>query len=242
MRLKDMIISKRAIRHAILASAAVIAVAILPCCFGGPEEIPAGSWRYALLLNGNPVGKAVVSSRSDGSNQVTETELTMKAGDVTNISRQIVTETREFHPVKLETYNKIITGGKTQNIDTIAKFVGSRVELESGGEKTVYEISREFRLDGNYVLAMLMKGGFEKGMAVDTYIYEPSIDPEIPVLMKTRVKGRETIELRGKKYSAFHVVQYIERFKSFDMYLDGNGVLLKADITMLNMNIRLERE
>ena len=241
-RLKDMIISKPAIRNCILVLATVLAAVVASGCFGTSGDVPAGSWRYGLLLNGNPVGTAVISSRSEGDFYVTEMELTMKAGTVTNISRQIVTETRNFVPVKLETYNKIITGDKTQNIDTVATFKGNRVELESGGEKTVYEISRDFRLDGNYVRAMLMKGNFEKGLSVDTYIYEPSIDPEIPVLMKTRIRGRENIEVKGKHYSAIRVAQYIERFKSFDMYLDGNGILIKADITMLNMNIRLERE
>lgn len=211
-------------------------------CFNAPGEIPSGTWNYALLINGNRVGRAVISSRVEGVNHVTTTELTMKAGSITNVSKQIVTETKEFFPVKLESYNRIVTGERTQDINTVATFNGRKVELVSSGEKSVVEIDRDFRLEGHYLLSRLIQGKFEKGMMVESWIYEPSIDPEAPVLMKARVAGRETVSINGKDHAAIRVVEYIAKFKSFDMFLDESGALLKADLTMLNMNIQLVRE
>ncbi len=232
-------------RTPVRVPAVFILLALLPFiigCFNPPRELPNGSWKYALLLNGIRVGEAAVSSRAEGNNLVSTMELTMKAGAVTNISRQIVTETRDFRPLKLETYNKIITGKVIQEIDTVAVFNGRKVELVEGGEKRSFEIDRDFYLEGNYILDRLIKGGFEKGMAVEAYIYEPSIDPEVPVLMKARVVGRETITIGGARHDAIRVVEYIEKFKSFDMFIDDKGVLLKAELTMLNLNIQLVRE
>jgi hypothetical protein len=211
-------------------------------CFNAPGGIPSGTWNYALLINGNRVGSAVISSRTEGANYVTSTELTMKAGSITNISKQIITETKEFVPVKLESYNRIVTGERAQEINTVATFNGRKVELASGGEKSVIETDRDFRLEGHYILSRLIQGGFRKGMTVESWIYEPSIDPEAPVLIKARVAGRENVSIGGKDHAAIRVVEYIAKFKSFDMFLDGSGALLKADLTMLNMNIQLVRE
>jgi len=237
-----MITSRNSTVRIFAASMALPAMIFIAGCFNPPRELPAGTWKYALLLNGHRVGNAVVSSRTEGDAFITSTELTMKAGAVTNISRQVVTETKDFRPVKLETYNRIITGAATQEINTVATFNGRKVELVTGGEKRTFEIDREFRLEGSYMMDRLIRGGFEKGMTVESYIYEPSIDPEAPVLMKARVVGRETIELGGRRHDAIRVVEYIAKFKSFDMFIDGEWALLKAELTMLNMNIQLLRE
>ena len=223
-------------------AACLLALLATAGCFNAPGGIPSGTWNYALLINGNRVGRAVIASRIEGDNYVTSTELTMKAGSITNVSKQIITETKEFVPVKLESYNRIVTGERTQDINTIAVFKGRKVEIVSGEEKSTVEIGRDFRLEGHYILSQLIQGKFRKGMDVESWIYEPSIDPEAPVLIKARVAGRENVSIGGKDHAAIRVIEYIAKFKSFDMFLDESGALLKADLTMLNMNIQLVRE
>ncbi|HPA72193.1 MAG TPA: hypothetical protein PKY31_07990 [Spirochaetota bacterium] len=239
-----MIISRHNRAVSITMCAAVLAFSIMGAagCFNVPGKLPSGTWNYALLINGNRVGTAVISFRAEGDALVSTTELTMKAGAVTNVSKQIVTETKDFRPVKLESYNRIVTGSGTQEINTVAVFNGRKVELVTGSEKTTFEIDRDFRLEGNFMLSQLIMGKFKKGMIVESWIYEPSIDPETPVLMKARVEGRENVLIGGRELAAVRVIEYIARVKSFDMFIDEKGVLLKADLTMLNTNIQLVRE
>ncbi len=221
----------------------VIAIALfLGTCTKAPSAIPSGSWQYALYLNGSRVGSASITQSHESGRYVTSTEMTMKAGEVTSISRTIITETENFTPVKYETYNKIIKGSMVQNIDTAAEFSGKKVKLTAGTSIQEIELEKDVKLEGNYFLSKLIEAGFKKDTKIEHYIYEPAIDPEIPILMKVYVVGRETIAIGEKTYQSFHVIEYIEKFKSFDMYLDEKGVLLKAELTMLNMNIQLVRE
>lgn len=220
----------------------MVALFLIGACAKSPSALPAGSWNYALYLNGNRVGTAVISNLRDKGQHVTITEMTMKAGEVISVSKQIITETENFTPVKYETYNKIIKGSMVQNIDTVAEFFGKKVKLTAGTSTQEIELARDFKLEGNYFISKLIESGFKKDMKVEAYIYEPAIDPEMPILMKAYVLGRETVKIGDKTHQAFHVIEYIEKFKSFDMYLDEQGVLLKAELTMLNMQIQLIRE
>lgn len=220
----------------------IATILLVAACSRTPAALPSGSWRYALYLNGNRVGSASIVNLRENGRYITITEMTMKAGEVTSISKQIITETENFTPVKYETYNKIIKGNLTQDIDTVAEFSGKKVKLTAGTSTQEIELERDFKLEGNYFLSKLIEAGFKKDTKVEAYIYEPAIDPEMPILMKAYVLGRETVKIGEKTYHAFHVIEYIEKFKSFDMYLDEQGALLKAELTMLNMNIQLVRE
>ncbi len=215
---------------------------LVGACSRTPAAIPLGSWNYALYLNGNRVGLASIANLRENGRYITITEMTMKSGEVTSISKQIITETENFAPIKYETYNKIIKGNFTQNIDTVAEFSGKKVKLVTGMSVQELELDRDFKLEGNYFYSKLIEAGFKKGTKLKTYIYEPAIDPEMPILMKVYVLGRETVKIGEKNHQAFHVIEYIEKFKSFDMYLDEKGILLKAELTMLNMQIQLVRE
>jgi hypothetical protein len=220
----------------------IATVMLVFACAKRPAALPSGTWNYALYLNGNKVGSAAISNVHEGGHRVSIIEMTMKAGEVESVSKQIITETTDFKPVKYETYNIIIKGNIVQNINTVATFEGKKVKLSADNSVQEIEIERDFKLEGNYMLAKLIEGKFDKGLKVESYIYEPAIDPEIPVLMKAYVVGNESVTIAGKRYDAVHVIEYIEKFKSFDMYLDGQGALLKAELTMLNMNIQLVRE
>ena len=59
----------------------------------------------------------------------------MDAGYIQNTSRQIITETLDFKPVKLELYNKTIQNGQMSEMKTIATFTGNRVDLDTGEAK-----------------------------------------------------------------------------------------------------------
>lgn len=215
---------------------------ILCACTKTPSAIPTGEWNYVLFVNKSRVGTAKISNTRDDGKYITTTEMTMKVGDITHVAKQIITETIDFVPIKYETYNKIIKGNLVQNINTIAEIFGKKITLTTDSSTQKIEIEKDFKLEGNYFLAQFIAGGFKNGMKVEAYIYEPAMDPEEPVLLKAMVAGRETITIGEKKYSAIRIIEYIEKFKSFDMFLDEQGVLLKAEITMLNMQIEFVRE
>ena len=125
---------------------------VIPCvaCADSPRAIPTGSWNYALLINGVRAGSAVISNRKEGETYVITSELDMDIAGMRNVSRQVVTETTAFTPVKLETSNRIKSAAGWKDIQTTALFRGAEVELRSGGRSTRVTLPGEFVLDGNY--------------------------------------------------------------------------------------------
>lgn len=208
-------------------------------CTRTPAQIPTGQWTYTLFVNGFDSGRAVVTNRIEGVNWVSSTELTIGMGDISNVSKQIVTETLDFKPVKLESRNRIITGGKVQSIDTITVFRGREAEITFGKDKAVHKIGKDFILEGNYILAKLIEGKFREGMEVEANIYDPTIELEEPILVKAKVMGYETVPVGPRRERLLHVTESIEAVKSIDLYLDENGILRKGVIQMLNMTMEL---
>lgn len=211
-------------------------------CYRTPERVPSGTWSYRLLLNGNEVGSAVMSNRREGNRYVSVSELRMKAGHVVNESRQEVTESLDFKPQKLETHNKIIMAGNVQTIDTVAEFSGRTVKLTMGSDVTTVTLDRDVVLDGNYFLAAMIKNGFRENTRLAVYIYDPSIEIETPILLTSKVMGKKMITVNNETFPCIHVVDTIENIKSFDRYIDGDGVLVKAVLNMLNLTVELERK
>ncbi|HDP81430.1 MAG TPA: hypothetical protein ENN21_11365 [Spirochaetes bacterium] len=211
-------------------------------CAKTPGAVPAGSWTYDLLVNGASVGEAVLSNKKEDGRYIMVSELKMGTGDTVNISRQTLTETLDFKPVRLETRNIIITGAKRQEIDTVALFRGREVEITMGGHRTVITLKDDFVLDGNYFLSEFIRNGFREGTEIKGRIYDPSIELETPIAVTARVVGWETVEVAGKKQKLLHIVQSLEQVKSADSYMDEDGVMVKALIQMLNLNIELVRK
>ena len=210
-------------------------------CSKRPEKIPTGRWNYKLYVNASEVGTAVISNSFKDGRYISSTEMTMKTGDVVNMTRQIVTETADFKPLRLETYNRIDQGGKSQRIDTVALFKGRTVELTTGAGKKTLLLEKDFILEGNYFLAKLIEGKFRKGLELKADIYDPAIELEEPIPLKVLCLGRETIEIFGKSRTVYHISETIEGIKGIDLYFDEEGVLLKGVIIMLNLAIELVR-
>lgn len=228
--------------HSIRALAAVLAVAALSgACFRPPVRVPTGSWNYTLLLNGSEAGSAVISNElRDGCYRSTM-ELTMRAGSVTNVSWQEVVETADFRPVRLTTRNRIITPASVQEINTTAEFSGRTVRLDTGDQRSEITLQRDVVLDGNYFLSSLIDREFAEGSHVEAYVYDPSIEMDGPILLKSRVGGRTLVNVGGETFTAIRLNHSIENVKNMESYIDSDGVLLKAVIVMLNMHIELVR-
>jgi hypothetical protein len=207
-----------------------------------PSEIPSGTWNYKLLVNDSPVGSATLSNRREKDTYVITSDLLMTVGDVKNSSKQIVTETLDFKPLKIETYNRTTQGAMVQNVDTVAIIQGRNVEVQAGRLKTRVTLDRDFILDGNYIMSWLIAGKFKEGMHLRAYIYDPSIEVDRVIPISTRLLGRETVTIGGKPMRLYHVIQSLESVKSADSYLDEQGILFKAVIRMLNLKIELVRE
>jgi hypothetical protein len=211
-------------------------------CRKGAEEIPSGTWNYRLLVNGAPIGRAVVTNKIVNNNWVSTTNMEMDAGYVKNTSRQIITETLEFKPVKMETYNRTIQNGQVSEVRTIATFNGSKVELETGEGKSTITISKPFILEGNYFMKELIRNEFKAGTIIRNHVYEPSVDTEEPVLVLVKVLGREDVSINGKTRNLIHLGFSIENLKNIDSYIDNDGITRKTVITMLNNRLELVLE
>jgi len=183
-----------------------------------------------------------MSNRREGNSYVSTSELQMKAGQVMNVSRQEVTESLDFRPQKLETHNKIIMAGAVQRIDTVAEFSGRTVKLTMGSDISTVTLDRDVVLDGNYFIDAMIKHGFKKNTKLEAYIYDPSIEIESPILLTSKVMGKKMITVNNETFPCIHIVDTIENIKSFDRYIDGNGVLVKAVLNMLNLTVELERK
>lgn len=221
---------------------AVILLVAACACRKGASEIPTGTWKYRLLVNGAAIGKAVVTNAIVSNRYVSTTEMEMDAGYVTNRSRQIITETLDFKPVKLELYNKTIQNGQESEVKTIAVFTGNKVELDTGEGKSTMTITKPFILEGNYFMKELIKSEFKTGTIIRNYIYEPSVDTEEPVLVLVKVLGRVDVAIKGKSRSLIHLGFSIENLKNIDSYIDDDGITQKTIITMLNNRLELVLE
>lgn len=207
-----------------------------------PEKIPMGRWEYALMINGVTVGSAVISNSQTEKHYISETEMKMKAGKITNISRQVVTETKDFKPVKLEINNSIHFNNTSQKIVTRALFNENAIELDSMGKKSRISVKEPFVIDGNYFINKLIKNRFKEGYSVSSRIYEPSMEPDETIGVTVKVMGIEKVEKNEKKIELIHIVQSIDNFKSIDIYLNFDCIMEKAVIKMLNNRIELIRE
>ncbi len=208
-------------------------------CSKGATEIPTGTWKYTLLVNGAAIGRAVASNKISGGQYVSTMKMEMDAGYIKNSSRQIITETLDFKPVRLELYNKTIQNGQESEVKTVAVFKGKTVDLDTGETKTTVTIDRPFILEGNYFMKELIRNEFRKGTVIRNHIYEPSVDTEEPVLVLVKVLGREDVRIKGKTRNLIHLGFSIENLKNIDSYIDDDGITWKTVITMLNNRLEL---
>ena len=204
-----------------------------------PTAIATGTWHYTLLMNGVKIGTAVTSTQKKENQIRSEVEMTMELGAVKNRTRQIITETTDFRPLKLEIYNDIINGDKVQKVATIAEVKGKEIHLSTGGHSAKVKITKDFVFDGTYFMSRLIAAGFKEGTRVSSYLYEPTFEVEEPILVSVTMAGRERVTINGKSRNLIHLVQVIENFKNIDIYIDDNGVAQKAVILMLNNKIEL---
>ncbi len=207
-----------------------------------PGTIPMGRWEYMLLINGVRVGSAVISASQTEKHYISETEMTMKVGKILNRSHQVVTETKEFRPVKLEINNSVNFNNSSQKIVTTALFKGNEIQIVTMGKKSTIKVTDPFVIDGNYFMSKLIKNRFREGYTVSSRIFEPSIEPEETINVTVKVVGIEKVESGGKITDVIHIIQSLDTFKSVDTYINFEGVMEKAVIRMLNNRFELIRK
>lgn len=220
-----------------------LAIIITASCSSTPVQIPEGTWNYDLLVNGVKAGRAVFSNTSSGDNFILKSEMYLNMGTIENKSVQIITETKQFKPVKLEVYNTVTdtSGTGTQEINKTAVFNGGEVTLKTGDYESKFKLKEPFVLDGNFFFNELLKNKFKTGIIIKGYIYEPSVEIDTPILVLVETKGIETVQVGNKSLKLLHIKQRVEKLKSMDMYLNENGVTEKIVIKMLNNIFELVR-
>ncbi len=204
-----------------------------------PKDIPTGKWDYKLNVNGRTAGTASMTNQKKDGKYITSSEFKMSIEGVNTVTRESITETLDFKPVRLESYNKIESGKNLHESIIKASFDGRKVEVTANNKKNTYHIKKHFILDGNYTLSKLIAGKFKTGMEVKAQIYHPSIELEDPIFVKTSVIGVEGVEINGRHEKLMHVAQSVEEIKSIDIYFGNDGVVKKILIQMLNLKIEL---
>ena len=217
-----------------------ILISLQPSCGKKPDGIASGTWNYRLLVNGLEIGSASVSNTIKNNYYVNETKMEMSVAQVKNTTHQIITETKNFKPVKYEVYNTIINEKERHKIDTVAEFTGNTVKLTRDGETITQKISTPFILDGNYFMNEMIKQKFKQGLKISARIYDPALEPSEPVNVCIKVLGKETITINNNEVSCIHINQIIENLKSIDIYLNNRGITQKAVISMLNNKFELQ--
>jgi hypothetical protein len=221
--------------------AILLLLVIIPAasCRRGIDAVPTGTWKYRLLVNGADIGNAVITSELKNGMYISTTVMEMDAGYIRNSTRQIITETTDFKPVKLEVYNVTEQNGQKNEMNTVAKFSGNRVDLDTAATQSTITIDRPFILEGNYFMQELIKYKFKEGTVLKNYVYEPSVDVEEPMLVMIKVLGREKVSINGKNKNLIHLGYSIENLKNIDMYIDEDGITQKTTIVMLNNKLEL---
>lgn len=206
------------------------------------ENTAQGEWKYKLFLNEIEVGYAIIINRTENNNYITSSEYLIKFKNITTVTKDTVIETLDFKPVKLQNYSKIESAGKFQETNIVSTFNGRNVELIHGDKKYKYKLNRDYIIDGNYFMSLVMKAKFKPGFEAVNYIYNPAVELDTPIQAKTKVIGPVTIIINGKKNKLIHIVQSIENIKeNINLYVDEKGILHKGIIYMLNLKIELIR-
>lgn len=213
-------------------------------CYNAPQKIPTGSWNYRLFTNGIRMGNAVISNQLINGNYVSTSELKLSFGGIINTSKQTIVETKNFKPLSLETINKTIRGNSIYTTSIKASINEGNIDLVSspGERKSVIKIEKNFILDGNYFMAKFIEGKFKTGLSIEANIYDPSIEIDKPITIKTKVVGIEELKIKGKSERLIHLIQSIENIKNIDLYINAQGILIKGVIEMLNMKVELIKE
>jgi hypothetical protein len=217
----------------------MVVTAAFTACRQGLKTIPTGTWKYRLIVNGADIGSAVATNNIKDGNYVSTMDMEMDAGYIKNRTRQIVTETLDFKPVKLEVYNTTEQDGQKNEMTTVAKFNGLKVDLNTAATESTITIGKPFILEGNYFMKELIACKFKEGTLLKNYVYEPSVDIEEPVLVMVKVFGLENVSINGGKKKLIHLGYSIENLKNIDTYMDEDGVTQKTTIVMLNNKLEL---
>jgi len=207
--------------------------------FEPPKSLPVGTWNYKLFMNGSEMGNASITFAETSNLYISTIVMSISAGDTQSTTKEIVTETKTFVPVKYETYNQITRNGITQNIDTVAIFNEKEITVKSNGQTARIIIDKPFVLPGNYLMKALLDKGYGKNSSVEVEIYSPLLELEDTVSAKQVVIGTENIEINGIREELLHMKGITADFQESDIYIDSNGVLHKARILMLNNLIEL---
>ena len=123
----------------------------------------------------------------------------MKLADMTTSTKDVVIETVDFKPVKLESSTRVLNGKQKYESNVISTFKGRNVELNYGGKKFNYTINRDFITDGGYFLDQLIKAKLKAGFEVTNYVYNPSVELETPIKATTKVAGYENILIKRNR-------------------------------------------
>lgn len=231
---------------AIARTVLVIVIGAAACCATRPGSlptaVPTGEWRYALTINGTPAGSSRYSNAIVGPHYRSIVEITMTLGDAVNTSRSEITETLDHVPVRLETSTTVVKNGAKHVSATTATFAGRTVTLTTDGKTSKYTLSRDFILEGNYIVAKLIEGRFRPGLAIETAIYDPGYELDMPIPVRVAVVGEARMRIGATEKRLIHITESIENVKNIDVYLDEHGVMEKTVIQMMNMTLELIRE
>lgn len=222
----------------ILIPAIILTFITIPCCRKAPAAIPQGEWKYDIVFNGTVIGSAVKTDSLEGNNFKSEMYMEMNVGTIKNSSRQVVVETTGCEPVSLEYTSSIVNGKDTQTTSKKFTFNGREVKGVDDGRVFTTTIDRPFYLEGNYFIREMIRNKFKTGTQVEGWLYDPMEELDKPSLFRMRLKNTDTVTV-GNKDVKVYILEETAHYKNILWYVDGEGVVQKVVISMLNNRLEL---
>lgn len=215
---------------------------IISCGTTLPKTIPTGTWNYTVRVNDTEVGKAVMSNTLQNDEYTSNTRITMGNALMTHTITHTVVEKTDFTPVRLETHEITTQDGREIRSDLVATFDRQTVTIKHGDHTARVTLKEDFVLDGNYFTHKMIQNNFREGFTARAQVYDPAIELQQTIPVKTEVMGEETIMAGVKPVTTIHLRQSIGKMQSINTYIDKTGMPVKIIMEMMNMKMEITRD
>lgn len=221
----------------IMLSCASAPVAQKPA--GGAFEIPYGTYRYDMTVNGNPAGLNTVTVKNDNGRMITESVSTIEWMGVRNSIAQRVIETADGRAIESETTVTVKRGSFETKTITRAKAHGNEIRINDDGLERSVVVNGNYSFSEGATMPILAAQGFAPGSVAKVTLFDPVLNPEGPVTLTEKITGRQKMDWRGKKLDLIRSVIDLDGTLAMTQYFDERGVAYIIEHEIMNLKFRM---